>query len=344
MMSGRDRGNALVWVSALVVVAALGAVTVLVQAHRFAARYAQAQAEATSARSEKTSVETQRQSLQGRLAALTQATDSLKMDRDNLLSQNKHLTEEHQELSDRAALHERVLKQASEETRGLKARLQQLEQDYVQLQDVHATVANAYDAANAELAQAKRHSRETQLTQQLSRERAIHANDLTALQEARRRVQALESQAAHAKTELAKTEQRLSVMQEKYTQELSSNRTLTAKASRIPPDVTTMAREHQRLLKDLADTHYNMGVLFVKGNDYTRAAKEFQKVVELKPDDGDAHYNLGMIYAEHLPDRSKALTAFTRYLELNPNAQDASWVKHYIVSWRAWESKERLLE
>ena len=332
------------WVIALVVVATAGTVTVLVQARRFAARYAQAQAETATVRSAKSSVETQMQSLQERLAATAQTTDSLKMDRDNLLSQNKHLTEERQELSDRAQLHERVLKQASEETRALKAHGQQIEQDYAQLQESHATIAKEYEATKGELAQAKRHSKEAQLTQQLARERSAHTKDLTALQGARRRVQALESQAARTKTELAKMEQRLNVLQEKYTKELSANRTLSAKLGRIPPDVTTMAREHQRLIKDLADTHYNMGVLFVKNSDYNRAVGEFQQVVGLKPDDGDAYYNLGLIYAEHLPDRKKALAAFTRFLELNPSAQDASWVKHYLVSWRAWEAKERLLE
>jgi Flp pilus assembly protein TadD len=103
-----------------------------------------------------------------------------------------------------------------------------------------------------------------------------------------------------------------------------------------------MAREHERLLREVADTHYNMGALFSAKNDYSRAAKEFQKVVELKPDDGDAYYNLGVIYAEHLPDRDKATVFFRKYLQLNPHAKDASWVKQYIASWRAWEAKERL--
>ena len=340
----RTRGSTLAWAIALMVVAAAGMIATLVQARRFAARYARARAETATARSAQTSVESQARSLQDRLDALTRAGESLKVDRDNLLSQNNRLTQEQTELSGRAELAERVLKHASEETRGLKEQLAQLQQDEARLQDLHATVAKDYDAMKTELAQAKKHTKEGQLTQQLSHERASHAKDLADLREARRRVQLLEGASARTKTETARLAQRLDVLQEKYAKELSANRTLTAKLSRMPPDITTMAREHERLLKDLADTHYNMGVVFVKQNDYTRAAREFQKVVELKPDDGDAHYNLGLIYAEHLPDRQKALVSFTKYLELNPNAQDASWVKHYIVSWRAWEAKERLLE
>jgi tetratricopeptide (TPR) repeat protein len=69
---------------------------------------------------------------------------------------------------------------------------------------------------------------------------------------------------------------------------------------------------------------------------------EFQKVVELRPEDGDAYYNLGVIYAEHLPDRERAMANFRRYLQLKPGADDATWVKQYIASWQAWEGKERL--
>ncbi len=88
--------------------------------------------------------------------------------------------------------------------------------------------------------------------------------------------------------------------------------------------------------------HYNLGVILSRQKDYRRAAVEFRKVIELRPDDADAHYNLGVIYAEHVPNRSKALAYFRKYLALNPRSQDASWVKQYIATWQAWEGKERL--
>ena len=147
---------------------------------------------------------------------------------------------------------------------------------------------------------------------------------------------------AKTETDLKPLRARLELLQTKYATLLSDHQLVSRQANRLPTDVTTIAREHERLVKEVADTHYNMGVLFTKKREYQQAVKEFHKVVELRPDDADAHYNLGVIFAEHLPDREKAKVYFRRYLELKPNAKDTSWVKQYIASWQAWEAKERL--
>jgi tetratricopeptide (TPR) repeat protein len=110
----------------------------------------------------------------------------------------------------------------------------------------------------------------------------------------------------------------------------------------MPQNVTKIAKEHERLLKENADMHYNLGVLFSQNKQFERASVEFRKVIELRPDDADAHYNLGLIHAEHLPDREKALSHFRRYLALNPRGKDSNWVQQYIASWQAWGAKERL--
>ena len=38
----------------------------------------------------------------------------------------------------------------------------------------------------------------------------------------------------------------------------------------------------------------------------------------------------------------KALASFRRYLDIEPSAKDASWVRQYIASWRAWEANSSL--
>ena len=121
----------------------------------------------------------------------------------------------------------------------------------------------------------------------------------------------------------------------------TSNR-LKRQNTMIPSDVSQLAREHQRLLKESADMHYNLGVLFSQQKEFQRAEIEFRKTIELRPDDADAHYNLGVIYAEHVPNKEKAMANFRRYLQLTPRASDASWVKQYIASQQAWEAKEFL--
>ncbi|MCI0438119.1 MAG: tetratricopeptide repeat protein, partial [Chloroflexi bacterium] len=183
---------------------------------------------------------------------------------------------------------------------------------------------------------------EKQLKERMAKQRLQRKKGVAALREARSQLKQLEGREARLGKELPEVRKRLETLQERYAKVLSENKTLKFRSRHVPADVTAMAREHERLLKDLADTHYNMGVLFTRNGDYNRAAAEFLKAVELKPKDADAHYNLGLIYAEHLSDPDKAMTYFRRYLDINPRARDASWVKQYIASRRAWEGEEHL--
>ncbi|HQP10000.1 MAG TPA: tetratricopeptide repeat protein, partial [Candidatus Omnitrophota bacterium] len=81
------------------------------------------------------------------------------------------------------------------------------------------------------------------------------------------------------------------------------------------------------------------GVSNIKNKEYKRAIKEFEKVLELKPDDAYANYNLGYIYAEHLVDREKAIEHFKKYLTYAPNEKDANWVRKYVLTWQTWYKK-----
>ena len=112
--------------------------------------------------------------------------------------------------------------------------------------------------------------------------------------------------------------------------------------NQLPKDINRLAQEHERLVNELGDTHYNLGVMFFKKRDFGRAVKEFQKVIEMRPNDGQAHYNVGLIYAEHLPDRERAIKYFRRFVQEEPKGQEASYARKYIATWRAWEAEERL--
>ena len=89
--------------------------------------------------------------------------------------------------------------------------------------------------------------------------------------------------------------------------------------------------------------HYNLGVFYTQHKEYKRAIAEFEKAIELNPDDPYAHFNLGYIYAEYLVDRSKAVEHFRHYLRLaDKSDKDIDWVKKYILTWQAWEGKTPL--
>ncbi len=287
--------------------------------------------------------------LEQKHTALSQERQQLATDRDNLLAQTTRANNERNEHVTVVALYEGVLRRVGQENQALKInanamkqKQEELEKAYDQLLSDQERLVQEQEQLRTQLVELQSKPMDARTKQQLVKEQEQHRKDLAALQEARKQLKDVQGRQAKNEEQLPQLHSRLEVLQEKYAKLLTENKLLKHRASRVPKDVTIIAREHEQLLKELADTHYNMGVIFSDKNDYVRAAKEFQKVLELKPDDAESQYNLGVIYAEHLPDREKATKYFRRYLQVSPNAQDASWVKQYIASWQAWEAKERL--
>ena len=321
---------------------ALGGYLLSHQAQRFSKTYRQVETDKQALLEAGRQMEAQLKTLESERGTLSESTHTLTVDRDNLLAQTKRLMDTASERDAVAQLHEQVLKNTAEENRALKERLMPLQEEFATLEEHHDALRREYEVMERELYNAQQHGEEKRLKGDLQQERKKREQDLAALRQTRNRIKDLEVGQAKVRMELSKLQQRFDGLQDKYTGLMSENKSLAVRAKKVPGEVTTLAREHERLVKDLADTHYNMGVVFAKNQDYARAAKEFEMVVELKPDDADAHYNLGLIYAEHLPDRTKALESFRRYLEANPGAKDATWVKQYIASWRAWEANDLL--
>lgn len=110
-----------------------------------------------------------------------------------------------------------------------------------------------------------------------------------------------------------------------------------------PPDQLAQAlKQKEQLIRDNASMHYNMGVLFVENKKYDLAVKEFEKAIEVRPDDADSYYNLGSIYADYLNDQKKAIEYLHRYLELRPDAkpQEKNWIKSVLATFGALQGKE----
>jgi len=127
----------------------------------------------------------------------------------------------------------------------------------------------------------------------------------------------------------------------RYETAMAKNRSLEKKIEQIPAKFAEIARENKVLVKETALMHYNLGVFYTKNKEYSRAIAEFEKDLELNPDDGAAHYNLGFIYAEYLVNRPLALTHFRKFLSLvKSEDKDVDWVKKYILTWQTWEGKK----
>jgi len=133
----------------------------------------------------------------------------------------------------------------------------------------------------------------------------------------------------------------LNEFKQRYEEAVEKNRTLEKEVAQAPKKFAELARENKILIKQTALMHYNLGIFYTQNKQYSRAIAEFEKSLELNPDDPYAHYNLGYIYAEYLVNRPKAIEHFRHFLRLaKSDDKDVDWVKKYILTWQTWEGKE----
>lgn len=95
--------------------------------------------------------------------------------------------------------------------------------------------------------------------------------------------------------------------------------------------IDAFTESDERLRKDAAIAHYNMGNIYFHKGEYEIASREYYQAVTLMPDDPDCHFNLAFVSGEHLKDQRTALKHYNMYLYLNPNARDAHFVREKIL-------------
>lgn len=95
--------------------------------------------------------------------------------------------------------------------------------------------------------------------------------------------------------------------------------------------LNSVSEEKQKLSRDEAKVHYNMGNTYFNQGDYVQAAKEYVRALELSPEDASAHYNLAFVSGEFLNDPKVALDHYKKYLYFNPHAEDAQMVEQKII-------------
>lgn len=152
----------------------------------------------------------------------------------------------------------------------------------------------------------------------------------------------------NVKTDMNKSDKETMQLREKlnkrntdYSVAVKKNRMLEQKITQAPNKFVEIARQNKTLIKQTANMHYNLGVFYMKNKEYLRAVAEFEKSIELAPDDAYSQFNLGYIYAEYLISRAKAIEHFRQYLRLAKGQdKDIDWVKRYILTWEAYEGKK----
>ena len=91
-------------------------------------------------------------------------------------------------------------------------------------------------------------------------------------------------------------------------------------------------KDVESLVKELGDTHYNLGVVYQEQGRYAEAEMEYKKALSFNPDDGDTLFNLGFIHAKVKNNKSVARYYYQRYLEVNPDAPDRQQVRKLMLS------------
>jgi type IV pilus biogenesis/stability protein PilW len=86
------------------------------------------------------------------------------------------------------------------------------------------------------------------------------------------------------------------------------------------PGCATQAKV-QRLKE--ASAHYKLGISYLNDQQNQQAFVEFQKAVELNPDDRDSHYALGHLYFVQLK-YDEAQRAFKKVLKIDPDYSEAN--------------------
>lgn len=107
---------------------------------------------------------------------------------------------------------------------------------------------------------------------------------------------------------------------------------MKAKFKDAVPGLAKSGRISQKMMRENADMHYNLGTIFLHNKQFKEAIREYERVLELRPADPDTHYNLGVLYDDYLKDREKALHHYQKYLAISPRSPDAKKIESYILS------------
>ncbi len=291
-------------------------------------------------------LEQEDQELKNKLTALIKEHEALKVDRDNVLAQAKSLMGERSRANELAASLEKTnlkLSQFQNEKKesqnfilSIKNKIGKLQQEQARLIKERDDLKAAYAQINSNIVLSDLRKENASLVKIKSGFENSLKNKDKEIERFKDQIKKLEATNEHLTGQIK--DQKKSIIEA-----TKKNNRLEQEIKNLPKKFTETARQNTKLIKDTSEMHYNLGVFYTKNKEYERAVAEFNKVVEIAPDDAYAHFNLGYIYSEYLVDRSKAVEHFRRYLTLaKAGDKDIEWVKKYLLTWEAYEGKKAM--
>jgi len=246
--------------------------------------------------------------------------ETFKADKEIILKQKEAAEKEKQELNNQIAALKEKIKGLETVQVQLYREKEQIAKDLEDLRD-KTSIKKLEDEVKA-----------------LKKENSSLASDL---KRSRDELLRLKPELEKAKEQVQSQEQKIQSTQQKFEDAAQKNKALEHTFVDAPLKCAQIARQNKVLIRRTANMHYNMGVFYTKQKEYSRAIAEFEKAVELAPDDAYSYFNLGYIYAEYIQQRQKAIDYFRKYLQYaDKKDKDVDWAKRYILTWQAWDGKE----
>jgi len=276
--------------------------------------------------------------------ALVKEHEAIKEDRNNLLSQTKNMLAERSRSKEIEELLEKVKadKESLEKEKAeLSVQVTSLKDEIDKLQGAKMDALKDRDGIKAEYERIK----EAWSVKNLQKIISGLKKKKSDLESKFKRAQKENEQLKKQKFELTKDKEglteELNGLKKNYADSLENGKKLERQIKEMPDKFVEVSYQNKMLLNETAEMHYNLGVFYTKNKEYRRAIAEFEKVVEINPQDAYSHFNLGYIYAQYVVDRKKAIQHFRLYVNYaKKDDKDVDWAKKYLLTWETYEGKE----
>ena len=278
--------------------------------------------------------------LQKDFAALKKQFEDVTTDRDNLASQTGGLMAQKKRASELDAALEKArqdIKLMEEKNQGVLQQNLKLREEKQDLETIQKQLLKEKEQLQGELDVTGVRNL-TKANESLKKE---NGNLNNSLKQAQSEIKKQKENEAQLKEKIDQLGNEVQKLNKAYAEAVKKNKLLEQKVIEKPAKFAEIARQNKVLIKRTANMHYNLGVFYLNQKEYSRSVAEFEKAVELAPDDAYSHFNLGYIYAEYVISRPKAVEHFRQYLRhAKKEDKDVDWVKKYIITWQSWQGKE----
>ncbi len=87
----------------------------------------------------------------------------------------------------------------------------------------------------------------------------------------------------------------------------------------------------EAMQNELAELHLEIGNSLFQEKKYERALEEYERVLELNPQERLAHYNSAIVYDYYLGNSEKAIDHYQKYLEMKPAQKEMRRIRERVL-------------